>query len=73
MLLSISSVASEHNTLLVNFKLYHIYDHIHLYVEMLVPSLSVALYAVGTTAALRQFNFTVHSAVNSPGMPYPAS
>ncbi|KAL5603357.1 hypothetical protein FOBRF1_010890 [Fusarium oxysporum] len=35
---------------------------------MLVPSLVVALYIVGARAALRQFNFTVHSAFNSPGI-----
>ncbi|EXL89950.1 Cupredoxin [Fusarium oxysporum II5] len=33
---------------------------------MLVSSLVVALYAVGARAALRQFNFTVHSAFKSP-------
>ncbi|ENH68238.1 Laccase-1 [Fusarium oxysporum f. sp. cubense race 1] len=35
---------------------------------MLVSSLVVALYAVGARAALRQFNFTVHSAFKSPGI-----
>ncbi|KAF5712261.1 Cupredoxin [Fusarium mundagurra] len=35
---------------------------------MLVSSLVIALYAVGAGAALRQFNFTIHNAFNSPGI-----
>ncbi|KAL9567382.1 hypothetical protein ACKAV7_008457 [Fusarium commune] len=35
---------------------------------MLVSSLVVVLYAVGARAALRQFNFTAHSAFNSLGI-----
>jgi hypothetical protein len=36
--------------------------------SMFAASLVVALYAVDTKAALRQFNFTIHSASNAPGM-----
>ncbi|KAI8648535.1 hypothetical protein NCS55_01492200 [Fusarium keratoplasticum] len=38
----------------------------HVRAQMLAASVVVLLHAVSTRAALRQFNFTVHSASNSP-------
>ncbi|KAL6405306.1 hypothetical protein AUP68_11057 [Ilyonectria robusta] len=38
----------------------------HVHAQMLAASVVVLLHAVSTRAALRQFNFTVHSASNSP-------
>merc|ERR1712169_71219 len=40
--------------------------NMHVRAQMLAASVVVLLHAVSTRAALRQFNFTVHSASNSP-------
>merc|ERR1712000_488237 len=40
--------------------------NMHVYPQKLVTCVAVALHAVGSRAALRQFSFKLHSASNSP-------